>query len=139
MSFPSPLAERRDDWRARLSAFIADRRDDPFAWGSRDCCLFAADAVEAMTGADFAVRFRGYSTKFGALRALRRAGFQRVFDAADATWPLGSRARTGDVVGQPAWPLDALMIAHSPSQAWGQGEAGLILAPIPANAIIWSV
>lgn len=93
-----------------------------------------------MTGRDFAAPLRGYSTRFGALRRLRRAGFERVFDVPDAAgFAVAARARAGDLVGQPAWPLDALMIAHNPAQAWGQAECGLVLVPIPAGAIIWSV
>jgi hypothetical protein len=134
------VAERAPDWRARLADLVTARRHDPFAWGSRDCCLWAADAVEAMTGDDFAAPLRGYSTRFGALRKLKRAGFARVFDVVDAAGlAVSSRARTGDVIGVPAWPLDALMIAHDNRAAWGQDDNGLCLVPITPGAIIWSV
>jgi hypothetical protein len=133
------LIERAADWRATLAAFIDERRADPFVWGARDCCLFAADAVAGFTGLDVAAPLRGYATRFGALRALRRAGFERVFDVVDPHFPTAARARAGDVVGLPAWPLDALMIAHDAQSAWGQEAHGLVRLAIPADAIIWSV
>ena len=131
---------RISDWRIRLAALIVERRRQPFVWGTSDCCLLAADGVRAMTGFDFAGAMRGYTTRFGALRSLKRAGFDRVFDAVDAAGlPVAGRARTGDVIGIPAWPLDALMIADGSGAAWGQEEGGLVRLPIPSCAIIWSV
>jgi hypothetical protein len=41
---------RLPDWPARLDAYLRSRRDMPFAWGSNDCGMFAAGAVEAITG-----------------------------------------------------------------------------------------
>ncbi|MGL5116503.1 MAG: DUF6950 family protein [Beijerinckiaceae bacterium] len=131
---------RHEDWRARLASLVAARRAQAFVWGEADCCLWASDAVAAMTGRDIAAPLRGYSTRFGALRALRRAGFERVFDVPDAAGlAVCARARAGDLVGVPAWPLDALMIADGALAAWGQDERGLVRAPIPDGAIIWSV
>lgn len=50
---------RRDDWEARLAEVLATAVAQPFAWGIQDCCLFAADCVQALTGIDFADEFRG--------------------------------------------------------------------------------
>lgn len=50
---------RVEDWPERLAAFIEQRRKMPFAWGSNDCALFAADAVCAITGVDLGEPFRG--------------------------------------------------------------------------------
>ncbi len=47
---PSP--RRRPDWPARLRTIIEAARERPFSWGQHDCCLFASDAIEAMTGVD---------------------------------------------------------------------------------------
>jgi len=56
---PNPLHPRRPDWPERLAAHVEARRDVPFAWGSQDCCSFAADAVQAMTGRDWLAPHRG--------------------------------------------------------------------------------
>lgn len=41
-----------------LDGFLQAQRSAPFAWGTNDCCMFAANAVRAMTGADIAEDFR---------------------------------------------------------------------------------
>lgn len=66
---------KRLDWEARLAALIEARMDEPFRWGTHDCGLWGADAVEAQTGIDFAAGFRGtYSDAAGAAEALRTQG-----------------------------------------------------------------
>ena len=71
---PSPTP-RFPDWPERLAAFIESRRATPFAWGGHDCCLFAADAVLALTGVDRAATWRGrYATEAGAMALLSRPG-----------------------------------------------------------------
>lgn len=67
--------ERITDWPGALAAFIDDRMYRPFAWGRNDCVLFAADAVLAITGHDFAAKSnRLYRTAQGAVAVLRRLG-----------------------------------------------------------------
>lgn len=50
---------RFPDWQGRLSWFFTQNRNRPFEYGTWDCCLFAADAIKAMTGTDIAAEFRG--------------------------------------------------------------------------------
>lgn len=70
------VIQRRDDWRPALHEMIEATRRQPFAWGERDCALFAADCVKAMTGLDLGFGFRGaYGDAAGAMKAIRRAGF----------------------------------------------------------------
>lgn len=62
-------------WQVHLAALIATRLQAPFAWGENDCCLFAADAVLAVTGHDPAADLRGtYATAEQAAQVLRRVG-----------------------------------------------------------------
>lgn len=68
-------AARLHDWMPRLSALMSARLGAPFAWGVHDCCLFAADAVQAITGHDPMADLRGrYSTEREALRTVQRLG-----------------------------------------------------------------
>lgn len=71
----------------------------PFAWGSNDCCLFAADCVKAVTGRDPAADLRGaYSDAAGAARMLAKlGGVDGIADqrACDAVPP--SLAQPGDI------------------------------------------
>jgi hypothetical protein len=85
----------------------------PFAWGTNDCALFAADAVQAITGLDIADDFRGrYSDEAGAfalIRTVTGAGADKTTAVGDAAawcaakhgleeWPAPLMARRGDLV-----------------------------------------
>jgi hypothetical protein len=60
---------------ARLWALVRERVATPFAWGQHDCCLWAADAVLAVTGHDHAAAHRGsYRTATSAARRLQALG-----------------------------------------------------------------
>lgn len=54
------MSHRRENWPEALHALVESRNAWPFAWGEHDCCAFAADAVEAMTGTDPIADLRGY-------------------------------------------------------------------------------
>lgn len=52
------IPPRRPDWRVRLDAYVAAAWRAPFDWGSNNCGLFVAGAIEAMTGVDPAAELR---------------------------------------------------------------------------------
>jgi hypothetical protein len=54
--------KRIDKWATALHNFLLSRAKTPFAWGTNDCCLVAADAVQAITGTDIASDFRSKYT-----------------------------------------------------------------------------
>ena len=93
---------RHDNWPTLLVAFIEERRHAPFAWGSNDCCLFAADWIRRACGVDFAEGLRGtYDSALSAARVLRNQG--GVFDLAALRAGLERKpvelVQRGDVVG----------------------------------------
>ena len=66
---------RNNDWLKQLLDLISKRRQTPHAWGTNDCCLFAADAILAMTGDDKAVALRGtYTTEAEAHQIIAKFG-----------------------------------------------------------------
>jgi hypothetical protein len=68
---------RLPDWKSRLLTYLQHAAARPFAFGTHDCALFVAGAVEAMTGVDPAAEYRGrYKTLNGGLRAIQRVGFE---------------------------------------------------------------
>lgn len=92
---------RREDWPSRLHDVIEAARETPFAWGSHDCCTFAAACVEAVTGRNVWPASRRYTTEQGAYRALRGLGDGYLTDTIDDI--LGPRkapfrAGRGDIV-----------------------------------------
>lgn len=56
--------------RAILSAYIDQKSSEPFAYGTNDCLMVAAGAVEALTGVDHAAEYRGRYTSLAAGRRL---------------------------------------------------------------------
>jgi hypothetical protein len=48
------MMTRLQDWQTPFFAYLEARRGLPFAWGSNDCCTFAAGAVDAITGSTLA-------------------------------------------------------------------------------------
>lgn len=96
---------RHSDWAERLSRFLDRAATRQFHYGLHDCCLFAADAVLAMTGHDLAQAFRGqYRSRSQALAVSRDfAGEPRVsalltkaLDGLEAVHP--KLAQRGDLV-----------------------------------------
>jgi hypothetical protein len=65
--------KKREDWPEKMNEYIERIATMPFAWGTLDCCMFAADCVLAMTDEDFAADFRGqYTDAPSAYVALQR-------------------------------------------------------------------
>jgi hypothetical protein len=82
------IPARRADWMRRLASWLAEATTRQWAYGRHDCALFAAGAVEAMTGADLAAGWRGrYRTLRGGLRVLRQAGFADHVALAESLLP----------------------------------------------------
>ncbi len=114
-----PPIERLLDWEQRLYQFIEGRRLRPFAWGRHDCALFAADAVQQMTGVDLAAEVRG---QYHTAKAARDYG--DLADVMDRTGlprkPHPGLAARGDVV---------LLPARYPRRALGICLGGVCVAP----------
>lgn len=119
---------RLPDWNARLSAYIDSVRRAPFEPGVLDCALFAAGAVEAMTGADIAAEWRGYRTLAEGVAKLRRAGFDNHVEALAATLPEihPSQAALGDILAYAVdGPLGWALGVCNGERAFAMMETGL--------------
>jgi hypothetical protein len=133
---------RYQDWPIRLMAVVDGARKRPFSFGAQDCCLFAADCVRAMTGADFAAGFRGtYRTEGEAAQLLEPNGGVRGLATQALGEPLDTSrlARRGDVVvvrvGQGPDALGVVMGAT----AVAPGMRGLVEVPMSAWQLAWRV
>lgn len=135
--------QRLPGWELALEAAL--RHTQPFAWGRADCCLFAADVVRAMTGQDFAARWRGrYASAPGALRFVREAGgLQRLVEAllGPAKEPL--LAHRGDLVLFCLTPhashLTAALGICAGDALAAQGRDGVVFAPLSAGLASWRI
>lgn len=127
------------DWETRMTAYLARVAREGFAWGRHDCALFAAGAVEALTGIDPAAEWRGrYDSLAGGLRLMREAGFKDHFAAARSWYPASSPAH--------ALPGDLVVIGADEALGVIQGElayvlteAGIGLVPVDAASALLAV
>lgn len=98
--------QRLRDWQERLAACLAERSDREFGWGTHDCCMFAADCVDACTGTDPAADLRGtYADIAGALEVVQAQGGLPAIAAARLGEEIApALAQVGDVGVLPAMP-----------------------------------
>lgn len=133
---------RRPDWRHRLVAYTAEVTRASFHPGRHDCALFAAGAVEAMTGVDYAAPYRGrYTTERGGVRILRREGYRdHVALAAHHLRQRapGERAQPGDLAVIPADGGRALGVVQG-AMVYVLGPDGLGLVPAANATVIFEV
>jgi hypothetical protein len=142
---------RTPHWATReLHQFLLARAQQPFAWGTNDCCLFPADAIQAFTSVDLAAAFRSkYTSEATALALIHSVtGGTTVADA--AAWcaqqhglteyrhPL--MAKRGDlVVMQNGAALVAGIVHLNGRHLVTIAATGLVRLPISAVQRAWSV
>lgn len=144
------MIARKAAWAAALEEFLRERARSPFIWGVRDCSLFAADAIYAMTGTDIAAKFRGHyhseATAFACITQV--TGGKTVGDAAAwcareyglPEWKHPLQAQRGDLVVLPnAGRLIAAIVHLNGIHAVTVTEQGLAPFPLTAITQAWSV
>lgn len=93
--------QRREDWEQRVNDYLSLIRRRVHEWGTHDCALAWAGAIEAMTGVDLMAEFRGrYSTEEEALALINEAGYPDLASLLDDRLPrvVRSSAQRGDLV-----------------------------------------
>jgi hypothetical protein len=127
---------RHEDWEKRLNQHLESV--GPFEWGTNDCCLFAANAVLAMTGDDYAKPYRGYKTAKGALSRLKGIGVAGVASQALGAPKAAVFAKRGDVVSFDSGDAIALGVCIGAKIA-AVGQDGLVMLPMSQAIQAWSV
>lgn len=136
------LAPRLADWPQRLAAFLQTRANTPFAWGKNDCCTFAADAIEAMTGQDPMKGRRSYASQKGALRVIESAGDFQALITSILGEPMRNprmAARGDAVLIADATPQGAALGICLGATAAVAGDVGMAQIPLRAVVAAWSV
>lgn len=142
---------RTEHWATReYDQFLREHASDTFAWGTRDCCLTPADAIQAFTGTDIAADFRGkYSSEAEAFALIKSVtGGSTVADAAAycatkhglVEWMAPLMAQRGDlVVVSNGHQLIAGLVHLNGRHVVSMGPQGLIRLPVTAITRAWKV
>ena len=131
---------RRQDWPERLFAHIEAARGVPFAFGAHDCCLWAADAVLAMTDADPIEDIRGqWADEVSALRLLKERGGVEAMVTEYLGDPIAPAfAQRGDVVLHTMSGRDSLGVCVGDRFA-AVADVGIEYVPMSAALKAWRV
>jgi cell wall-associated NlpC family hydrolase len=131
---------RRSGWERRLVAAVEVARDQPFCWGRHDCATLAFDLRRDLTGGyDVAALWRGrYTTALGAVRVMRRLGWQSLEAAGRDLLgePLSSvhLAQRGDLVLANTGHGFGICLG---ARAAGIAPEGLVVVPLSSCALAW--
>jgi len=91
---------RLSDWEMQLSEYILSKKNQPFEYGVNDCCLFAAGAVEVITGEnpmpEFIGAYDSLKTSIKALKTIGAGTLEKTMDAKFTEIQIGY-AQTGDL------------------------------------------
>jgi hypothetical protein len=133
---------RLENWQTNLSSLINSKRELPFNFPTFNCLLWAFEAIEAVTGNDLGIDYRGnFTTPLSAGRLMRKIDKVETSQALLEKY-LGelqpiSFARTGDIVFASTseedleLPADTELFGPVPGVCYGTisyfvGEFGLI-------------
>lgn len=89
---------RVDGWADALMGVVSEETAAAYAPGRHDCFVMACRTVEALTGQRPYADVR-YTTDAGAVKAMRKRGFERLGDAMAALFPErpAGHAQRGDI------------------------------------------
>jgi len=141
---PPPARRRLPGWPERLADIIDAHRDTPFAWGTHDCCLFAAAVVAALTGHDPAAGYRGaYATEAEAEALIGPGGLpgflaQQAAAAGLPQLPHPSQAQRGDLALVTVGNTPLLGVVLGDLVA-APGTDGLAFVPAGTATMGWAV
>ena len=129
---------RKPNWQSLLDELIRDRASRPFEYGTNDCCLFACDCVEAVTGHDPGADLRGtYTAEQGAQALVERLGGVAAIAADRAGEEIGPLlAQVGDVVLVQFGGRDTLAVCLG-TRAAAPGPTGLVMLPMRCAQRAW--
>jgi hypothetical protein len=135
--------QRREGWPERLAAMVEAARDVPFAWGSHDCCTWAARWVEAERGVSILAPFvyaRGeWASALEAARIMQDAGGLGAIVTAELGVAMpAARAMRGDVVRVEIEGRESLAVVVG-DMAAAPGLEGIAFAPMGRWLEGWAV
>lgn len=139
--------KRKYNWQSLLIEYINSCRNSGFIWGELDCGMFAAGAVEVMTGIDPVDKLRGrYKTARGAAGVLKRYAGGKVKEAvakaleSNGFMPVElNYAQRGDIVICPVDDNHAAGICMGTNAIFLDNLDGLIHVPLNKCSMAWRI
>ena len=133
---------RVEGWEKSLNDCIEAALVRPFCWGENDCCLFAADAIRALTGRDPAGDYRRrYASAAQAAKLLQRlGGIEAIPGTAGFEEVAVAFARRGDVVlAENDGNLLLGVVDMTGRRIAVPGAQGLVFLPLESALKAWRV
>lgn len=139
----SERANRRPDWRARLTNHLEEWEGRPFAYGTADCWLFSMGAAGVQMGVDYIGAARGYDSRETGLAAIQAATGRkshvdfvyRTFGKLDTIW----KSMPGDIVTLQTHDGLGLGVVQGSSIYAMTETNGLLLVPLETAHGVYSV
>lgn len=144
------LIMRFEHWERRLNAIVERYGRMPFEWGVRDCAMFVAECVWAVTQKDPAAAWRRtYADAAGARRLLAaHGGFAGLVEAGLAAIGAPSErihpnfGQRGDVcllADETGGAVAAALGICLGAEVAGKSPAGLERRPLASATIVWAI
>jgi hypothetical protein len=123
-----------------LQQYLDSVRNEPFAFGSHDCALFAARCVDAMRGTSFASRVLSLNCRSAKdyRSMLRKGATLEAMTIAELGDPVSDAPQDGDVVLARIGGRSVLCIA-SPPVLLAAGPVGVIPIPMSCAMMTWRI
>lgn len=129
--------ERTTGWESRLFGYIEEKKFTPFAWGTHDCCTFAAGAVFALT--EQSVFTPAYSNAFEANSFMESVGGIEAWMTEQFGEPAAPlQGRRGDIA-MLALPDRELLSVVVGEEVVAPGEEHLLFYPIMTATKVWRI
>ena len=146
------MLRRLPNWPSLLDAYIDSQRQTPFEWGVHDCCLFAANCIQAITGIDVAPKWRkAYQSKDAAIHLANifsQGGIKQVIkDIAEVHHCVSIApmlAQRGDIIMFPGEHVGVTLGVVLDQRLVAPGTKGLEFLPIakvwhPSTTKAWKI
>lgn len=132
--------KRKHEWPELLAEYVTERRKTPFAWGTHDCCKFAAGAVQAIAGENPMAEFH-YGNEVGAMRLIHEAGGLEVLVTRTLGAPLPSvgQAKRGDVVLAELANGPTVGVCLGVQSAYAAAAGGVLFLPTAGARLAWRI
>jgi hypothetical protein len=134
-------ALRINAWGEALMTTVDRYRSASHEWGRSDCCQFAADCIQAMTGYDLRENFARYNSEATARAILiAHGGIEGLATSVLGAPKSVARAQVGDLVGFGMEQGEALAICLGLLSVTMSDRAGaLVYLPTLEGVAAWSV